>query len=136
MGITLHANYIVHPDFTVDDFWRLEAEVMKVCPAEVSFTVFSPSPGTQPWHEHKHEFICDSYLFYDCMHTVFPTRLPLRQFYRHFDWLTSIALGANPLRIRSVGVPFRDIVRAIFQGTKYIIALRMIYRDYLLEGSL
>jgi radical SAM superfamily enzyme YgiQ (UPF0313 family) len=48
-GITLHAALIVHPDFTVEDFDRLEKEVLSLCPAEVSFTVLSPSPGTQFW---------------------------------------------------------------------------------------
>jgi radical SAM superfamily enzyme YgiQ (UPF0313 family) len=134
MNIMLHASFIVHPDFTVEDFRRLEKEVMAVCPAEVSFTVLSPSPGTPFWEEHKHEFICDPYRFYDCMHSVLPTRLPLKQFYQHFGRLTSIALRANPLRVNKIRVPFREMVRAIVMGTRYIFSLQGIYRDYLREN--
>lgn len=131
IGITLHAAFIVHPDFTESDFKRLEKETLALCPAEVSFTVLSPSPGTVFWQENKERFICDPYYYYDCMHTILPTRLPLRKFYRHFAHLTEIALRANPLRANKIKVPFRDFIRAIIRGTKYIIALQLIYRDYL-----
>jgi hopanoid C-3 methylase len=131
IGITLHAAFIVHPDFSVEDFARLEKEVLALCPAEVTFTVLSPSPGTEFWRENKDKFICDPYNFYDCMHTILPTRLPLRTFYRHFSRLTNLALRANPLRVNKIKVPFPDFIRAIVQGTKYIIALQLIYRDYL-----
>jgi radical SAM superfamily enzyme YgiQ (UPF0313 family) len=135
LGITLHAAFIVHPEFSSDDFLRLEKEVLALCPAEVTFTVLSPSPGTPFWHENKERFICDPYRFYDCMHTVLPTRLPLKRFYQHFSRLTNLALRANPLRVNKIRVPFKDFIRAIIGGTKYIIALQLIYRDYILTKN-
>lgn len=130
IGITLHAAFIVHPDFSIEDFRHLEKEVLNICPAEVTFTVLSPSPATPFWQKHTHEFICDPYRFYDCMHSILPTRLPLRRFYQHFSRLTQLALRNNPLRINKVKIPFRDLIRAIYHGTRYIIALQLIYRDY------
>jgi len=65
------------------------------------------------------------------MHTILLTRLPLKKFYRHFSHLTELALRANPLRVNKIKVPFVDFIRAIIQGTRYIIALKLIYRDYL-----
>ncbi len=131
IGITLHAAFIVHPDFTEEDFRRLEAETLALCPAETSFTVLSPSPGTTFWNENKGHFICDPYYYYDCMHTILATRLPLKNFYRHFSRLTELALRANPLRVNKIKVPFKDFIRAIISATKYIIALQFIYKDYL-----
>jgi radical SAM superfamily enzyme YgiQ (UPF0313 family) len=133
LRITLHAAFIVHPDFSIEDFSRLEKEVLDLCPAEVTFTVLSPSPGTPYWHENKTKFICDPYKYYDCMHTILPTRLPLKTFYQRFSRLTSLALRANPLRANKIKVPWRDFLRAIIYGTKYIISLQLIYRDYLPE---
>ncbi|MHC4356759.1 MAG: B12-binding domain-containing radical SAM protein, partial [Planctomycetota bacterium] len=130
LNIMLHASFIVHPDFTVEDFRRLEKEALAVCPAEISFCVLSPSPGTSSWRKHEHEFICDPYRFYDCMHSILPTRLPLKQFYRHFGRLTSLALRANPLRVNRIRVPFREFIRAIVGGTKYVFSLQAIHRDY------
>ncbi|MBI4847358.1 MAG: cobalamin B12-binding domain-containing protein [Nitrospirae bacterium] len=132
-GITLHASFIVDPDFSVDDFVALEKEVLDLCPAEVTFTVFSPAPGTELFQKHKDDFICDPYLFYDCMHTILPTRLGLKKFYAHFARLSSVALRANPLRVNKVKVPKLEIARVIYRGTKYIFALRNMYKDYLLK---
>ena len=130
VGITLHASLIVHPNFTDADFDALEKGVRALCPAEVTFTVLSPSPGTAFWHEKKDAFICDSYRFYDCMHTILPTVLPLNRFYARFAKLTEIALRNNPLRVRRIRAPWREILRAIYRGTLYIFALHTIFRDY------
>lgn len=135
LKITLHAAFIVHPDFTGDDFKRLGEEVLALCPAEVTFTVLSPSPGTPFWHENKERFICDPYRYYDCMHTILPTRLPLKRFYRHFSRLTELALRSNPLRVNKIRVPLKDFARAISSGIRYIIALQLIHRDYTLKKN-
>ena len=129
-GIMLHASMIVNPDFTDADFDALEKEVRALCPAEVTFTVLSPSPGTAFWHEKKNDFICDSYRFYDCMHTILPTALPLKRFYSRFAKLTEIALRNNPLRRNRIRTPWHEIARAIYRGTLYIFALHTIFRDY------
>ncbi|MFH2046169.1 MAG: radical SAM protein [Pseudomonadota bacterium] len=133
IGITLHAAFIVHPEFTSDDFKRLEKEVKNLCPAEVTFTVLSPSPGTKSWYDNKNKFICDPYRFYDCMHSVLPTRLPLKRFYQHFGRLNSLALRANPIRVNKIKIPKKDLYRAITGGTKYIFSLYNIYKDYLTD---
>jgi len=131
IGITLHGSLMVDPGFSVEDFLSVEKAIRDISPAEVSFTVFSPSPGTELWHKHKDEFICDPYLFYDCMHTLLPTKLPIDRFYAHFARLYRLAWSMNPLRMNKVKVPTREIFRAIVNGTKYIFALRAIHRDYI-----
>ncbi|RJQ13939.1 MAG: radical SAM protein [Nitrospiraceae bacterium] len=133
IGITLHASFIVDPDFTVEDFQSLEKDVLDLCPAEVTFTVLSPAPGTELFQKYKNDFICDPYLFYDCMHAIIPTRLGLKKFYAHFGRLSSVALRANPLRVNKVKVPRKEIMKVIYLGTKYIFALRNIYKDYSLK---
>lgn len=136
IGITLHAAFIVHPNFTVEDFRHLQKEIKNICPAECTFTVFSPSPGTKLEHQHKEGFICDPYRFYDCMHTLLPTNLPLRQFYRYFSDLYITALRANPLRLNKIRVPYRDIIRALVTGTRFVVSLRKMYQDYPPENNL
>ena len=131
IGITLHASFMVDPDFSVEDFRMLEKEVINVCPAEVSFTVFSPSPGTELWKRHKEDYIVDPYLYYDCMHTILPTKLDLKLFYAHFAKLSRVAMQANPLRVNKVKVPFMEIIKIIGLGTRYVLALKNIYKAYI-----
>jgi radical SAM superfamily enzyme YgiQ (UPF0313 family) len=130
-GILLHASLMVDPGFSVEDFRRLEQVIVDLVPSVVSFTVFSPSPGTELWHKHKNDYIIDPYLYYDCMHTVLPTKMDRKLFYAHFARLYSIGWRHNPLRLNRTKVPFREVLRSIGKGTMYIIAMRNIYKDYL-----
>lgn len=130
LGIILHVSFMVDPGFSEEDFASLKKEVMNVSPAEFTFTVFSPSPGTEQWQKHKKDFIKDPYLFYDCMHTILPTHLPIRKFYQRFSELYGIAFRANPLRLNKVRYPLRELVTIIARGFKYVIAMKNLYKEY------
>ncbi len=129
-GIVLHAAFIVHPDFTVDEFRALEKTLKEFAPAEFTFTVLSPSPGTEFWESYRPRFICNPFLYNDCMHTILPTRLPLKRFYQHFGRVSALGLRMNPLRLNRVRIPLRELARAIVGGTRYVSALYTIYKDY------
>lgn len=131
LDIELHAALMVNPDFTKEDFVKVRKSIDFVTPAEVSFTVFSPPPGTELWEKHRKEFICaDPYAFYDCMHTLLPTRLPLNEFYRYFSLLYLFAFRSNPWRARRIRAPWRDMLRMFRSGALCGYALRTIYKDY------
>ncbi len=130
LDLTLHASFMLDPDFGEEEFANLKEEVKKVCPAEVTFTVFSPSPGTELWEKHKNDYIKDPYVYYDCMHTILPTRLPIRKFYQRFSELYGIAFRANPLRLKRVRYPFKEMFTIISRGFKYVFALRKLYLEY------
>lgn len=130
LGITLHASFMLDPDFDEEDFAALKKEVKDLCPAEITFTVFAPSPGTELWEKHKDNFIKDPYVYYDCMHTILPTRLPIRRFYQHLSGLYGIVFRSNPLRINKVKFPFSELIKVIGRGFRYVFALRNLYKEY------
>lgn len=135
IGITLHAALMVDPDFSEEDFESLEETIKNIGPAEFSFTVFSPSPGTDLWYKYKDKYICDPYLFYDCFHTILPTKLEKKRFYKRFAWLYTIGWKASPIRVNKVQAPLKEIIGCVVFGVKYIIALKKIYLDYLPENK-
>ncbi len=131
LEIGLHAALMVNPDFEAEDFERVLHTIESLLPCELSFTVFSPSPGTPLWEETKGRFVCsDPYRFYDCMHTLLPTRLPLREFYSRFANLYLASFRRNPWRTRKVRSPITEIVRIVGRGVLCDRALRAIYKDY------
>jgi radical SAM superfamily enzyme YgiQ (UPF0313 family) len=131
LGIILHAALMVNPDFTAEDFVRLRNSLKVVAPAEISFTVFSPPPGTELWNQNRDRFICpDPHAFYDCMHTILPTKLPLKTFYRYFSLLYLFGFRHNPWRSRRIKAPFRDLVRVFISGARCGHALKTIYKEY------
>ncbi|MCK5843989.1 MAG: radical SAM protein, partial [Victivallales bacterium] len=130
-GICLHAAFMTQPNFEAEDFIRLRRSVESIGPAEVTFTLFSPPPGTPLWEEYKDRFcVDDPYSFYDCMHTILPLKLPMSKFYRYFSLLSLFALRNNPWRARKVKVPWRDLFRLFKSGIAYGWALRNIHKDY------
>ncbi|HRT05022.1 MAG TPA: radical SAM protein [Kiritimatiellia bacterium] len=130
-GIVLHSALIVNPDFTKEDFQRLHRTVAAIAPAEMSFTVLAPSPGTDFWNDTRARFIApDPYAFYDCMHTLLPTRLPMATFYRYFSLLYLRGFQHNPWRAHRVKVPFLDLLRLMLSGARTGWTLHGLHRDY------
>ncbi len=131
IGIVLHAALIVNPDFAKEDFLKLHRTIDSIAPAEMSFTVLSPSPGTAYWEETRDRFIPpDPYAFYDCMHTLLPTRLPLPTFYRYFSLLYLRGFRHNPWRAHRIRVPLKDLVRLLWNGLRTGITLHRLHHDY------
>jgi hypothetical protein len=48
------------------------------------FPVLTPLPGTNFYEETKNQLITNNYDLWDLTHTVLPTRLPLKDFYRAY----------------------------------------------------
>jgi len=130
LQINLHAAYIVDPDFTEADFDLMEKEILSVSPAEIAFTVLTPTPGSALWQQSDKQFLIDPYLYSDCFHTLKAPRLSLKRFYLRYGRLTALALRNNPLRINRVRVPAGDFARAFVRGIRYIIAHHTLHRDY------
>lgn len=131
LGIGLHAALIVNPDFETEDFLQIRKAIDILSPAEITFTVFSPSPGTELYEQHQGEYLFETpCLYYDCMHTILPTRLPMKQFYRYFALLYLFAFQKNPWRANKVKAPLRDILRLLCAGAQCGWNLHNIYRAY------
>ena len=130
LDINLHAAFIVDPDFTEADFDRMEEEIFAVSPAEIAFTVLTPTPGSALWQQSDKQFLIDPYLYSDCFHTLKEPRLSIKRFYQRYGRLTALALRNNPLRINRVRMPVGDFAKAFVRGVRYIIAHHTLHRDY------
>jgi radical SAM superfamily enzyme YgiQ (UPF0313 family) len=130
LDINLHASFIVDPDFTEEDFDNLQKEIYAISPAEIAFTVLTPTPGSALWNQSDKNFLLDPYLYSDCFHTLKAPRLPLKRFYHRYGHLTDLALRNNPLRLKKVRVPTGDFVKAFIKSIGYITAHHTLHRDY------
>jgi radical SAM superfamily enzyme YgiQ (UPF0313 family) len=131
LNLNIHAALMVNPDFEEKDFLVVQQAIREMAPAEFAFTVFSPPPGTEAFAAARDRFICpDPCLYYDCLHTILPTRLPLKRFYRYFAILYALGAAHIPARANGVKIPFRDLLRFIFGGLRFGWHIRRMYRDY------
>ncbi len=64
-----------------EDFDHLEEFVVRLELPNPGFTVLTPLPGTEIHEARKGELVTRDYGYYDVIHAVLPTRLPLERFY-------------------------------------------------------
>ncbi len=130
--IAVHAGFMVAADFTEEQFLRLRETVEAMPPAQVTFTVYAPSPCSEAWEEERRErrWVCDPYDLHDCMHPLVPTAVPLKRFYRELASLVWASGRKNPLRWVGPKIPLRDVARVFFATWRYTRALKRAYRDF------
>ena len=130
MGIAVQTGFMVNAGFTREDFARLTRYVQSMPPAQITFTVYTPSPGSPAWREERTRYVCKDLDLHDCMHPMTPTVLPLKEFFERFSALVGAGAKKNPLRRPETRFPLYEIPRIIRATTSYSRALRKAYRDY------
>jgi radical SAM superfamily enzyme YgiQ (UPF0313 family) len=109
LGINMYASFMVDPDFTGEDFENLRSYIRRLKLKYASFSILTPLPGTALSEERKEELSPYHPELYDFLHSVLPTRLPLKEFYAEFS---SLYRDAIPLR-RSLPILARYGLRRI-----------------------
>ncbi len=130
MGIGVQVGFMVKPAFSKSDFERLVNYVKNMPQTQITFTVYTPSPGSPAWFKEKDTFVCDPYELHDCMHPLSKTSIPLKDFYKYFSMLTNIAGKKNPLRSPKTKLLPKDILKIIYAVSTYARALKKAYKDF------
>lgn len=131
LNIVVHAAFIVKPEYTLERFRVLRDYVRAMPPSQCSFTVISPSPGTPDYKAIEPDiWISNPYDFYDCMHPLTKTTLPLKQYAKEFASLVHEGTIKTPLRINRHIAPLRDMIRVVYAELNYRRVFRNLYRDY------
>lgn len=81
-GIEIAAYFLIEPNFTTEDFDALAKYVERMNLLHPVFTVLTPFPGTDLFQEKYHDLTTHNYELFDFFHSVFPTKLPLKQFHQ------------------------------------------------------
>lgn len=96
-GINVWGSFIIDPDFVEVDFDRIRRFIADTWIEYPLFSILTPYPGTELWRTRQNELISHNLDYFDTLHTVLPTRLPLVEFYRQFaalyNDLTSFKAG-------------------------------------------
>ncbi|MGD9950374.1 MAG: radical SAM protein [Desulfobulbus sp.] len=94
LGIMMYASYMVDPTYTREDFTSLMAYARKMKHTYATFTVLTPLPGTQLYATRQQELLSRKPELYDMLHALFPTTLPIQEFYKELAnlWTKAIPL--------------------------------------------
>lgn len=81
-GVEIVGYFMVDPSFSENDFLSLQEHVNKLDIDQPIFSILTPFPGTLLYEELKDKILTTNYEFYDGMHAIIPTKLPIRKFYK------------------------------------------------------
>ncbi|MBU2567240.1 MAG: B12-binding domain-containing radical SAM protein [Elusimicrobia bacterium] len=81
-GITVIAQFIIKPEYTERDFQELGDYVERMGLKHPIFSVLTPLPGTDLYHQRFNDLLTHNYEYYDFIHCVLPTKIERKKFYK------------------------------------------------------
>lgn len=128
-GLSVTTAFIINPDFEESDFERLRNYIVSRRISLPQFTVLTPLPGTDLFNEVEKKIMFRNYELYDFIHSVLPTKLDPKEFYREFASLYSAAyIHSGVLKRRSARI-VRDIA-ARRLSLRHIIRILRAAREF------
>ena len=130
LGIDIYASFIVHPEFDREDFEALRRYCRRLNLRFASFAVLTPLPGTDFYAEVETALLTRNPAYFDFIHTLLPTKLPLQEFYREYARLVSRAVSpANALSFL-LRYAWRDLPGTLAKIPRIVGRLRDAHLDY------
>ncbi len=135
LDVELHASFIVRPEFSRQDFAAYRRYCRQLGLAFAGFAMLTPLPGTDFYEEVKGQLITDNYDYFDFIHTVLPTALPLQEFYAEYHRLYMQA--PSPKRQLAMLKRFRlhEVPHLLGLNYRFARRLKRAYLDYESEGG-
>lgn len=129
MDIEIYASFIIRPEFSKDDFREFRRYCRNLGLNFAMFFVLTPLPGTDLYEEVKDKLITPNYDYFDFLHTLLPTSLPLKEFYEELYHLYKKAI---PL-IKGISYlkkyPLKEIPSLIKRSNRVLNQIRNAYKD-------
>ncbi len=83
-GVGYTPNFIVDPDWEIEDFNKLKRWIEQKGAYNSGFSVLTPLPGTDLWDEVQDQVNTEDWELFDIVHAVLPTKMSLQQFYQEY----------------------------------------------------
>ena len=94
--------------------------------------MLTPLPGTDLFEETKERLLTRQYEYFDFIHTLLPTTLPLKEFYAELSRLYQRAVPLSGQLSLLKKYPLREIPKLLKQGRSFYQRLATIHLDYTL----
>jgi hypothetical protein len=95
-----------------------------------SYATLTPLPGTDLYQELKDQLITHEYDYFDFIHTLLPTTIPLKEFYAEYHDLYFKGISSRNQLAFLGKYPLQEIPQLLMRGQKYYKQLKNAYKDY------
>jgi radical SAM superfamily enzyme YgiQ (UPF0313 family) len=120
----------VRPEFTVDDFTEFKDYCRSLGIGFASFAVLTPLPGTDLYDEVQDRLLTREPEFFDFIHTVLPTALPLEEFYEQLYTLYTRSIPVRKVLAFMSKFRLRDVPASLAKFQRWSKRLRTLHTDY------
>jgi radical SAM superfamily enzyme YgiQ (UPF0313 family) len=130
LDIDIFPTFIVRPEFDHSDFADLQKCCLDLDLSFIGFSVLTPLPGTDLYNDVKERLITSNYDYFDFLHTLMPTTLPMKDFYKE---MTSLYKRSRSLRNRinlMRKYPLRELPSLFRSYGNFLKRLDALERDY------
>lgn len=136
-GIDTYGSLIPQPDYLPEDWLRLQTFIEVTGLYYINISPLTPMPGTNIWSEYEEKITVSrkAHGLWDLSHCVLPTKMPLKEYYRHLLKTYAKAVldikRANKLSLRT-RPPVYSIkyLRLWFGALKIYFQFRFGYRHH------
>lgn len=130
LGIDIFPNFIVRQNFDKKDFREFRKFCLGLDLDFIGFAVLTPLPGTDLFEEVRDRLISTNYDYFDFFHTLLPTKMPLRHFYKELISLfnRSRSLKNQIKLIRKY--PLREVPSVFRLYGGFMNKLKTLHSDY------
>ncbi len=130
LGVDIHASLIVRPEFDHDDFAALRQYCRRLGLGYPGFAILTPLPGTDLHDALEDRLLPLDYEYFDFIHTVLPTALPLEEFYREYARLFPRSVSVRKRFALLFKFPWREYPAVIRRSQRFFSRLRTVHLDY------
>jgi radical SAM superfamily enzyme YgiQ (UPF0313 family) len=130
LDINVYASFIVRPEFSRSDFASYREYCRSLKLTYATFTLLTPLPGTDLYEETKNRLLTHDYEYFDFIHTLLPTTLPLKEFYTELAHLyrRAVPIGRQLSMLKKF--PVREIPKLLRTGRMFYRRLAAVHWDY------
>lgn len=131
LDIPLYPLLIIRPEFSELDFRNLARQArLSNFDRLIQYSVLTPLPGTDLYEQEKEQMLKVDFEYFDYVHTILPTRLSLKEFYKQLAWLhkNSLSLKTYFNYLRKFSFPQR--FRVAWAHYRFLSRVKTLYKDY------
>ncbi len=110
----INSMFVIDQDYEPADFELLSDFVQEHSLDTPIYCILTPFPGTVTYEKHKFDIIVRDWDYWDLLHTVLPTKLPIRDFYLEYSklWGALPALERGILKHRDE-LPVDEVIQNV-----------------------
>jgi radical SAM superfamily enzyme YgiQ (UPF0313 family) len=130
LDIEIYGSFIVRPEFDHQDFAAYRKYCRKLRLNYPTFAMLTPLPGTDLYQAEKDRLITHDYDYFDFIHTLLPTTLPLKEFYHEYYLLVSRAPSFREQLALLHKYRLKELLELLGKNYRFLRRLKRAYLDY------